>query len=176
MDLFVYCQFLDIFKRYLVPTTISSDTSFLIWSTPRVDSRGTLKVFQIIFLTAPSAHRPFGNLVFGKFMKFQCSFCKFRHKPLMNSSLVNVPSWLTSIVENMSFALTLGSPEGLFPIPSSILYKLCKNSDISTYYREEHSQGNMLRITRDTAPSSRCSSPSGRSCRSCPRHRSRMPT
>ena len=91
-DLFVYCQFLDIFKRYLLPTTISSNTSFLIWSTPRADSLGTLKGFQIIFLTAPSAHRPFGNLVFGKFMKFQCSFCKFRHKPLMNSSLVNVPS------------------------------------------------------------------------------------
>ena len=91
-DLFVYCQFLDIFKRYLVPTTISSNTSFLIWSTPRVDSRGTLKGFQIIFLTTPSAHRPFGNLVFGNFMNFQCSFCKFRHKPLMNSSLVKVPS------------------------------------------------------------------------------------
>lgn len=91
-DLFVYCKFLDIFKRYLVPTTISSNTSFLIWSTPRVDSRGTLKGFQIIFLTTPSAHRPFGNLVFGNLMKFQCSFCMIRHKPLMNSSLVKVPS------------------------------------------------------------------------------------
>ena len=91
--LIVYCHFLDIFKRYLVPTsTISSNTSFLIWSTPRVDSRGTLKGFQIIFLTAPSARRPFGNLVFGNLMKFQCSFCVIRHKPLMNSSLVNVPS------------------------------------------------------------------------------------
>ena len=66
-DLFVYCQFLDIFKRYLLPNTISSNTSFLIWSTPRADSLGTLKGFQIIFLTAPSAHRPFGNLVFGNF-------------------------------------------------------------------------------------------------------------
>ena len=92
MDLFVYCQFLDIFKRYLLPNTISSNTSFLIWSTPRADSLGTLKGFQIIFLTAPSAHRPFGNLVFGNFMNFRCSFRVFRHKPLMNSSLVNVPS------------------------------------------------------------------------------------
>ena len=43
--------------------------------------------------------------------------------PFTNSSQVNVPSWFISMDEKISLARILGSPDGLLPIPSNILYR-----------------------------------------------------
>ena len=54
--------------------------------------------------------------------------------PFTNSSQVNVPSWFISMDEKISLARILGSPDGLLPIPSNILYRDWKVLSFSSLY------------------------------------------
>ena len=73
--------------------------------------------------------------------------------PFTNSSQVNVPSWFISMDEKISLARILGSPDGLLPIPSNILYRDWKVfiiffSFFSLFYRHHINHLVLINLSR----------------------------